>query len=81
MMLEAFNQMKSALIKTQDELKEVEFKNRKPPEISQNNWNNLKRLSKSLHLIKREDFVIIGELCRVLKIFHVETCRVYKLLF
>nr|CAD2182584.1 unnamed protein product [Meloidogyne enterolobii] len=75
MMLEAFNQMKSALIKTQDELKEVEFKNRKPPEISQNNWNNLKRLSKSLHLIKREDFVIIGELCRVLKIFHVETCR------
>uniref|UniRef100_A0A914GVH6 HAT C-terminal dimerisation domain-containing protein n=1 Tax=Globodera rostochiensis TaxID=31243 RepID=A0A914GVH6_GLORO len=38
-------------------------------------WKNLKRLAENLEPLSREDFVIIGELCKVLKVFHVETCR------
>lgn len=80
-MLEVFYEMKAALLKTEDYLREVEMANRKPSNISQNYWTGLKRLAATLQPIKRDDFLLIGELCRILKIFHVETCRVKNKFF
>jgi hypothetical protein len=76
LMLEVFHEMKTALLKTEDELREIELTSR-PAHISQNNWTGLKRLASTLRPISREDFALIGELCRVLKVFHVETCLVF----
>lgn len=79
-MLDTFHGMKSALLKIDDYLREIESINRKPQNISQNSWNGLKRLATTLRPLKREDFSLIGELCHILKIFHVETCRVSHLI-
>uniref|UniRef100_A0A914HIQ8 Uncharacterized protein n=1 Tax=Globodera rostochiensis TaxID=31243 RepID=A0A914HIQ8_GLORO len=70
-----FYEMKNALLKTDDYLREISDLQRRPTNFSQNEWNNLKRLAENLVPLSREDFVIIGELCKVLKVFHVETCR------
>jgi hypothetical protein len=56
---------------------EIAENNRRPPNITPNNWTSLKRLASTLKQIKREDFYAIGELCKLLKIFHKETLRVY----
>jgi hypothetical protein len=75
-MMEVFLEMKNALVKTNDLLRDAASANRKPADISQNEWSTLKRLASSLPEIKREDFALMSELCKILKIFHVETCRV-----
>uniref|UniRef100_A0A914HNP6 BED-type domain-containing protein n=1 Tax=Globodera rostochiensis TaxID=31243 RepID=A0A914HNP6_GLORO len=75
LMLNTFYEMKNALLKTDDYLREISDLQRRPTNFSQNEWNNLKRLAENLEPLGREDFVIIGELCKVLKVFHVETCR------
>uniref|UniRef100_A0A914HFT3 HAT C-terminal dimerisation domain-containing protein n=1 Tax=Globodera rostochiensis TaxID=31243 RepID=A0A914HFT3_GLORO len=75
LMINSFLEMKNALLKTDDYLREISDLQRRPTNFSQNEWNNLKRLAENLEPLSREDFVIIGELCKVLKVFHVETCR------
>uniref|UniRef100_A0A914HRW1 HAT C-terminal dimerisation domain-containing protein n=1 Tax=Globodera rostochiensis TaxID=31243 RepID=A0A914HRW1_GLORO len=67
--------VRDALRCNNDYLREISDLQRRPTNFSQNEWNNLKRLEENLEPLSREDFVIIGELCKVLKVFHVETCR------
>uniref|UniRef100_A0A914KUX8 HAT C-terminal dimerisation domain-containing protein n=1 Tax=Meloidogyne incognita TaxID=6306 RepID=A0A914KUX8_MELIC len=43
--------------------------------MSQIEWTNLKRLGSNLGKLEREDFNIITELCKILKLFHVETLK------
>jgi hypothetical protein len=80
MMLESFNANKKAIIKTEEHLREVLDTDRRPQEMTPSYWNSLRRLATNLKPIVRDDFVIINELCKILKIFHVETCRVFLLL-
>uniref|UniRef100_A0A914DJW1 BED-type domain-containing protein n=1 Tax=Acrobeloides nanus TaxID=290746 RepID=A0A914DJW1_9BILA len=74
LMLNAFMENRNALLKIQELLCETES-SRKPQNISQRDWTALKRLATNLTLLKKEDFVIIKELCKILKVFHIETCR------
>lgn len=75
-MLEVFSEMKCALLKIDDFLRETAETTRRPQTITQTQWANYKRLNSHLDKLEKNDFLIIGELCKILKIFHIETCRV-----
>lgn len=75
-MLEAFIAQKDALLAVEGELRKIEETNKRPPEISQSKWTTLKNVAKNTKSLNREDFGLLKELCKVLKVFHKETCRV-----
>uniref|UniRef100_A0A914HKS6 HAT C-terminal dimerisation domain-containing protein n=1 Tax=Globodera rostochiensis TaxID=31243 RepID=A0A914HKS6_GLORO len=69
LMINTFLEMKNALLKTDDYLREISDLQRRPTNFSQNEWNNLKRLAENLEPLSREDFVIIGEYAKCSKFF------------
>lgn len=76
MMLEVFVEMKGALLKIDDYLRDLSLTTRRPQNITPSNWAAYKRLAVHLEKLDKADFLIISELCKILKIFHLETCRV-----
>ena len=66
----------NALLKIDKYLRETANSIRRPQSISQNKWSTIKRVAESINQLKREDFLIIRELCRLLKVFDTETRRV-----
>nr|CAD2137413.1 unnamed protein product [Meloidogyne enterolobii] len=74
-MLNTFSEMKNALIKIDDYLRKISKTQKRPTNMSQIEWTNLKRLGSNLGKLEREDFNIITELCKILKLFHVETLK------
>jgi len=76
LMLSTFSEMKNPLIKIDDYLRKISETQKRPTNMSQIEWTNLKRLGSNLGKLEREDFNIITELCKILKLFHVETLRV-----
>uniref|UniRef100_A0A915NI18 HAT C-terminal dimerisation domain-containing protein n=1 Tax=Meloidogyne floridensis TaxID=298350 RepID=A0A915NI18_9BILA len=75
LMLSTFSEMKNPLIKIDDYLRKISETQKRPTNMSQIEWTNLKRLGSNLGKLEREDFNIITELCKILKLFHVETLR------
>ena len=50
LMLEVFLELKGVLLKVEDYLREVESLPRKPQQMPQNTWNNLKKLASTLRI-------------------------------
>lgn len=75
-MMEEFIAQKDVLLSVEMELRNVQEAKKKPINVSQTTWNTLKRLANHLYPLNREIFTFLKDLCRILKIFFVETCRV-----
>lgn len=77
-MMEEFIAQKDVLLSVEMELRNVQEAKKKPINVSQTTWNTLKRLANHLYPLNREIFTFLKDLCRILKIFFVETCRLSK---
>ena len=75
-MLDAAVAQSKALISTDSEIRRIVSMIKKPDTFDTYTWNTLKRVANNLEPLQRNDFTILKELCKVLKVFHVETCRV-----